>query len=219
MENWLFLDAPRWTVDVENVDGMEVRPGACFQVRFSSLSSLLNILEDVSHVNHQMAQRAKKSACPPDPLVRGVCAAHGGGRTWAHRPHSLQHRRLRCVRCFLLNSYNDCSIFWADCPFLQGAMFGSTTAPSGTRTTASQSRCCRPARPAKRQNIPSTRNLRIDVSPKKHVNYKPRHLATTHILFLLFTYIYLTIGLLVCPFHLSLGKFNFPNGEMRSFLH
>jgi len=25
MENWLFLDAPRWTVDVENVDGMEIR--------------------------------------------------------------------------------------------------------------------------------------------------------------------------------------------------
>ena len=24
MENWFFLDAPRWTVDIEAVDGMEV---------------------------------------------------------------------------------------------------------------------------------------------------------------------------------------------------
>lgn len=25
MENWFFLDAPRWTVDIEAVDGMEIR--------------------------------------------------------------------------------------------------------------------------------------------------------------------------------------------------
>ena len=25
MENWFFLDPPRWTVDIEDVDGLEVK--------------------------------------------------------------------------------------------------------------------------------------------------------------------------------------------------
>ena len=74
MENWFFLDAPRWTVDIEAVDGMEVR-----------MSCVCN-------------SRRRKFKSVTDPPLRSICEKNRGGRPRPGGPDGFQHGWFRCVR-------------------------------------------------------------------------------------------------------------------------
>ena len=95
MENWFFLDAPRWTVDIEAVDGMEV--SKAFQI--------------VGQIYNLIIYTVKHSS---DPILWSLCKKNWGGWPWPGRPHSIQHGWFWCFR-FFPSSLNNIQLGWFWC--------------------------------------------------------------------------------------------------------